>query len=209
MPRASREAVIEAISKAVANGKLWLVAGELSLFAEEVPAGVVTDTAVVKAPPKPIAPTDILESVLPAAWKGNTATARAIGQALEERLSTRLPWITVRNAINSAINARVLVKDNISGAWPCDYGQAEQVILRMPKDTPPPPSGVKTTGVVKLTTGQLQDLDSAVGKLTEAAGAAGIEFEVKVTVGKNRPAKDEEIAKLNALLHEVSQELNL
>ena len=81
---------------------------------------------------------------------------------------------------------------------------------RPPKDAPPPqPTGIRTTGLVKLTAGQIQDLADSVGKLAESAGAAGIEFEVKVTVGKNRAAKDQEIAKLNEELHEINIELNL
>lgn len=70
IPKAPQGVVDEAIVWAVKEGKLWLTIGPTSLFREDVPAGLLTDTTRLRPPPAPVATTDLLPKSLPNAWAG-------------------------------------------------------------------------------------------------------------------------------------------
>lgn len=51
-----------------------------------------------------------------------------------------MPWATVREAIDGAIKTRLLEKTVDSGSWPCAFGGAQNVKLRVPaRDVALPP----------------------------------------------------------------------
>jgi hypothetical protein len=70
IPQVDRSVVFAAISEAVRDGKLWLVSGPASIWAEEIPAGLLTEDAVLLAPPPVISSVEILPDSLPEAWQG-------------------------------------------------------------------------------------------------------------------------------------------
>ncbi len=49
IPKAERNVVAEAISQAVKDGILWLTSGPASIWAEEIPLGLLTDDAVISS----------------------------------------------------------------------------------------------------------------------------------------------------------------
>jgi len=216
LPRASREVLEETIRAAVRNGQLWLTAGPASIFAEDIPAGLLTDEARLQRPPQPLSPKEILPQNLPEAWSGEITTARALLDALAGRLGKPQPWSLVRQAIDGAFTARYLERTRDSGPWPCDVAGAEAVQVRLPVTTPPPPPppppppepGVLTTQA-HLRPNQIQDLADQIGDLTKAAIGLDLAFHLRIELkGASRPA-DEVVAKINQVLQEISKELKL
>ena len=129
VPAAPKEVVDEAVEEAVRSGKLWLLSGPASVWAEEVPVGLLTPVARLLPPPEQIPTGDLLAATLPEAWEGETTTALAIAAALSNRAGENLPWPVVRQALDDAFRAHFLDRTPDSGAWPWPYsgGQNDQV----------------------------------------------------------------------------------
>ncbi len=72
IPKADAAALDSALREAVKAGSLWLTAGPASVLGEDVPAGVLTEDAVVQAPPPPVGVYDLLMERLPEAWEDQT-----------------------------------------------------------------------------------------------------------------------------------------
>src|SRR5205085_4589085 len=108
IPQAGRDVVDAAIQAAVKEKKLWLTSETASFFAEDIPAGVLSDNANLQAPPQPVPVKDILPENLPEAWSGETTTALEISNALSTKVGKMLPWITVREAIDGAFRSRLI-----------------------------------------------------------------------------------------------------
>ena len=70
-----------------------------------IPAGILTDDAILQAPPLPISTLAILHPNLPEAWGGETTTALAISLGLSKQVGKTLPWTIVRDAIDGAFRA--------------------------------------------------------------------------------------------------------
>ena len=211
IPMAERETVEEAVKAAVQEGKLWLTSGPASILAEEIPAGVLTDDACLQAPPQPVPASDVLPDNLPEAWENETTTALALSSTLSHKVGKILPWSTVREAIDGALRARMLQPTPDSGAWPCDYSGAQSVKLRLPSKLPPPPPpppGVRVAEA-ELQTAQVQDLAEVIGDLKQAAAGHELKFHVRIELGGDPPPSDEVIKKLNALLKDISKDIQL
>ena len=105
IPKADSAALDIALREAVKAGTPWLTAGPASVLGEEVPAGVLTEDAVLQGPPPPVGVYDLLVERLPEAWQGQTTTALGLALALSRGGKT-LPSPTVRGA-TMAPSARV------------------------------------------------------------------------------------------------------
>ena len=131
IPKASRDVVNEAIRTVVKGHMLWLLSGRASLLGEDIPDDLLLDDATLQVPPRPIPTADLLPGNLTIAWNGQSeVTALDIADALSAKVGVPLPWLAVRQAIDSAINARYIALAVDSGRWPCDYAHAATVKLR-------------------------------------------------------------------------------
>ncbi len=221
IPKAPRSIVDETITRAVKEGNLWLTDGPTSLYAEDVPAGLLSDEARLQAPPSPIPAKDVLPESLPDAWAGDVATAHAISEALSAKAGRALPWATVRTAIDGAFHGRLLERTVDSGSWPCEFDGTRQVKVRVPElkpiidinkpkdEQPKPPAGVLVASAY-LKPGEVQDLAEVIGDV----GAAAVGYDLKIilrievgAVGKRPP--DDIIAKIDSKLGEVSKDFKL
>jgi len=207
IPHASRETLEQAVASAVRAGDLWLMDGQASFYQEDVPVGMVSDGAILMAPPQPIKPQDILAQNLPEAWsEAGETTAKAIADALDTQTGKRLPWTIVQSAITSAFNARYLERTPESGPWPCDAGGAAAVRIRMPgassvtsavathiaeaplayaplsQMTPTQPGVLVAEAILRPN--ELQELADQIGELTRLATEAGAEltFHIRIEV---------------------------
>ena len=114
------------------KGTLWLTSGPTSVFAEDIPAGILSAEALLHAPPQPVSALEVVEQNLPEAWNNGTTTALAISTALSKKAGKTLPWATVREALNGALRARLIERTLDSGPWPGDYAGAQTVKLQVP-----------------------------------------------------------------------------
>jgi hypothetical protein len=216
IPKAEVAVVDEAVGAAVRDGKLWLTSGPASVLAETVPAGIITDDAILQSPPQPIPATDVLPIALPEAWKDPTPTAQAMGEALSGKAGKILPWATVREAIDGACRARMLERTIDSGPWPCDYGGSHAVKLKVPTGPQPQPLPLPRPtppGVLvaeaELRPNELQDLADQLGDITKAAVGHELKFVLRIELsGKARPP-DATVIAINDKLREVSEDLEL
>jgi hypothetical protein len=108
----------------------------MSFCGEEPAAGAIAKTAVLRAPPAPIALTALTPEELPDGWSGSTAIALSFQTAISAKVARPgviLPWSTVCKAINDALNSRFLeVAAGGPVSWPCEAQSAAAVEFRLP-----------------------------------------------------------------------------
>jgi hypothetical protein len=217
IPKAGKAVIESAIETAVKEGRLWLTSGPASVFAEEIPTGLLNSDAQLQSPPEAISPMAIVPDVLTDAWSNGTATALSISVALSKKAGKPLPWAPVRDAIDGAIRTRILERTENSGAWPSDYSNSKNVRLRRPQDVPPPPQPPPPPppkpGILiaraELRSNQIQDLADQISDITLAAAGLDLKFRIEVELdgsGKNAP---DVVEKLNSILTSIAEDLKL
>ena len=210
IPKAAAEVVDAAILAAVREGKLWLTSGPASLWQEDVPAGVLTGDAVLRAAPAPIGAPQVLPGVLADAWKGETSTAETLAVVLAQKHGTILPWPLVRAAIDGALRARLIELGPDSGPWPCEYAVARSVKLRIPPIAPPPvsASGLKTARA-ELRPNEIQDFADILPDLVRDAVGHGLKISIELQIGGDKAPPQDVVDKINAALAGLSGKLKL
>jgi len=208
IPAASREVIDPAIHAAVKTGILWLrgAGGAASILEEDVPAGILSEEALLQAPPEPIPPTAILPDTLPDAWpdKAGPTSALAIHTAACAAAEAILPWVTVRNAIDGALKTQLLKLGDRSAPWPCDVAGAKDVLLQVPVGVVPVRDWPRVAEAI-LSGYDIQDLADQVPELTKLAGHL-LSYRVRVELAETT---DEVVAKVREILLKVSEELKL
>ncbi|MFW5652804.1 MAG: DUF499 domain-containing protein [Planctomycetota bacterium] len=216
IPKAPEKVVKDAIGGAVESGLVWLVSGPASVLAEEIPTGVLTDAAELRVPLSPIPAPEILQENLPDAWEDGRTTAMAIATALSQQKQHTLPWKTVRDAINAALQARFLELSDDSGEWPCDFAHAQAVILAPASGKPvkpgPAPKAGQLVAQADFDPSELQDLGDAVPTLLElkARYDLPLAFHIRLTVGdgEGQPSP-EAVQVLNEALADVKHDFRI
>ena len=150
---------------------------------------------------------DVLPTRLPAAWKDEETSALAITTALAAVYQKPVPWRMVKEALDGAFNTRYLERTEDSQSWPCDYGGAQYVKVRVPDEAPPPPSPTPPPGAhiagAELSPSQIQDLAEIIGDVIKAAAGHDIRFTLRVEMGNGTPA--EVVEKVSEQLREVDE----
>ncbi len=214
IPKAAREIVAGAIAEAVKQGKLWLLSGQASILAEEIPAGLLTDDARLQSPPAPIPVTDITPATLSEVWSGDSTTALAIAIALSKKAGANLPWATVRDAISGAIRAGLIEPTlDSSATWPCDFAGAQSVKFTRPtsqrqekRDLEFKPGLFVADAEVRPN--EIQDLADRLPELRKAAGDLDLTFHVRVELNGRGATPDRSVTeKLNEILSRISKGL--
>ena len=118
--------------KPLKNGQLWLLNVTSSVLEEEIPTGVLTENARLRRPPADISVFSLAPEQMLAAWHENMSNIKAIADVLSQQKGVPLPWVTIKKAVNAAISARCIEIEPAGGKWPCDYGSASSVLLRVP-----------------------------------------------------------------------------
>jgi len=216
VPRASRAVVEGAVGAAVANGILWLVAGPASLLGEEIPTGVLGDTARFHAPPPPIPVADLLPESLPYAWRDGETTALGIATALSSQAAAPLPWLRVREAIDGALQGRFIALAEGPAPWPAPIAAAGAVHLRLVEETPLPSREPDRPTVcegalaaeAELDPSQIQDLADRMPELLRIAAGLELKLRLRVELEKGAEANAEARAELNQILSSVDEKLS-
>jgi len=220
IPEATPATIDTAIQEAVKKGLLWLVYGSASIYSEEIPAGLISPDAILLPPPTKISTMDVLPDRLPEAWKSGTSTALAITAALSSKHGKPLPWKIIQVALDGAFHAHYLERTIDSKPWPCDYGDAQWIKVRVPQSTAAPTTPLSTSSSyatpmpagkriaeAEMQPNQLQDLAEMMGELLSAAGEYDLKFHLRIEVDEKIPA--EVVEKLNQLLDDVNNKFIL
>jgi len=185
IPQAEGKVIAAAVHAAVKEGTLWLTSGPASIFSEDIPAGMLTNEALLHAPPQSVSALEVVEQNLPEAWSNGTTTALVVSTALAKKVGKTLPWVTIREALNGALRARLLERTLASGPWPCDYVGAQAVQLQLccepqpeyPRiPTPPQPSPGVLVAEADLRLNEIQDLADSIATI----GQAAVGFDLKL-----------------------------
>ncbi|MCC6533588.1 MAG: ATP-binding protein [Burkholderiales bacterium] len=205
IPAATPEVIKVALAAAVKAGRVWLVSPGLSLFAEDVPIGLLGDTSELHAPPPPVGATELLPDRIPAAWSNEETTAHALHVALSVQLGATLPWTLARSALDDAFRVGLLERTIDSSTWPVDLGGAAAIKIRVAKRTADFEArrlGAKI-GSAELDTGEIQDLAELVAEIRQAAAGFHLTFKVTVELGDSAPLPQGVLDDVNALLRKV------
>ncbi len=214
IPKAEKEVVDAAVHLAVRSGKLWLTSGPASILAEDIPSGLLTSDAILQGPPRPISPLEILPENLPAAWSDQRSTGLSVSVALSKKVGKTLPWVTVRESIDSGFRARMIERALDSGPWPCDFSGAQNVRIILakgpppPPPPPPPPLGV-LLAEAELQPNQIQDLAEQIADIKKAAVGLDLKFRIRIELGGVLSPSAEPVVKINQILEEISEKLKL
>lgn len=227
IPTVERSIIEEAVAAAVYEKRLWLISGSTSLYGETVPADVLTDEVTLQAPPQPLQGKDVMPTQLPEAWNGkDETTALAIADALSTLAGKPLPWLIVRDAINTAFTSRWLERSTDSGPWPCDYAGARAVKISERKGSVPakhvgqpapsyePQSSPDTRQLVAesdLNIGQLQEFSDQVSNIQIACTKVGLTptFHLRIELKGDGQVTPEALETINTLLQEVAEQLKI
>ena len=208
VPKAAAAVVDEAIQSAVNNGQLWFSADPVSLLAEDVPPGLLTDAAELLEPPSPLSPLSLLPDQLPEAWREGSINGWSLAAAISQRFGRALPWKTVSAALESAFRSGLLERRQDSGPWPCDYAAARSLLVVVAKDGPrpeQPPAPTEQAAVLRAD--QLQDLVDVLPNLLKAAAGYDLRFRVGIQLG-GKTAPDKSVSEaLDAILERVDSKL--
>ena len=218
IPKGEPSIVEEAIAAAVERGVIWLINGPASIYREAVPVGLLGSSATLSRPPEPVAVTDLMEASIPDAWRDGKVSALAIVTALSAQLGKPLPWTTVRTAIESGIQTRWIELAPDSAAWPCDFGNAQKVIVQA-ANTQPGPRSRQSSDVQKrlgtviaeatLEANGVQDLADQIPEIAMAAVGLQLKFNVQIELSGDNPPDPSVLEAINSLLAEVSEDLKL
>ena len=239
IPSVERSVIDTAVLEAVKNGQLCLISGEACFFAEDIPTGVLAEGVQLQPAPEPLSINDVLPDNLPEAWSSGTTTALAVYEALIQKAGQPLPWLTVRDAIEGAFRARRFELTADSQGWPCNFASASSVKFHLPQPSQPipaeqspfqQPSAKQSTvsdnssstyqtnvsadkprrvAAAYLETHELQDLLEKIAELKSAAAGIELKFKVQIEIGGESQPSDDAIARLNQLLQEISEKLDL
>ena len=218
IPECNSSAVEEAVADAVERGLLWLTNGPASIFRETVPPGVLSSTATLNHPPAPVAVTDLTEAGIPDAWRDGKANVLAIVTALSAQRGKPLPWAVVRSAIDSGINSRWIELAPDSQPWPCDFANAQYVVVQAAtrpgiSDDPTGRYGEKRLGTVTaeatLEANGVQDLADKMPGITMASVGHQLRFNIQIELGGENPPDASVVETINSLLADVSEDLKL
>ena len=208
IPRCSEEVIREAVERAVMRGTVWITNGPASVWRDPIPYGVYDENAVLHPKPELVGAQELVEEVLPGAWKDGKANGIALAQALSQARGTTLPWGLVRESIKAGVESRWLEVAEDSGPVGCGYDDAGNLRLERPtsdgapQPLPPEPVG----GDAMLEGPQIQDLADLIPELLSASAGCELRFHVRVALGEEAPG--EVRATLDEMLAKVSENLN-
>ena len=212
VPACPVEAVEATVATAVERGVLRLVNGPASFQGEPLPAGVLTASAILRAPMPPVEVQRLMPDAVPDAWKANQTTVLALSLALAAKEGHPIPWTVLRRAVDDAIASRWLETIPGKGDWPCELTGAAEVALRPPAEFKPESvsetSGAYTSSAVVEPAG-LQDLVDALPDIVKAAAGVTLEFRLDVTLGDGKDVAPDTVESINQLLEDVNPELRL
>ena len=207
IPKVDYKQVHQAVSKAVANGSLWLVLGNDSVY-QTPPSPIQLDPdAVLFRPPQPLSAIDFLPSALPTAWSDEAepkTKVETLYAAIKASRGKPWPEKLFLDGLNAAIGQGFIHR--MSGLGPISSLVHDgKVGVHIKKETLPPPppapiSGRKITNTVILNAAEVQSLGEEISHLTKALAGCDPQVEVRISI---RSKPDKELSKVAEILEKI------
>jgi len=209
IPRVDYKLVHQAVSKAIANGTLWLVLGNDSVF-QTPPSPIQLDAeAVLFHPPQPLAAIDFLPNSLPGAWSDEPepkTSVETLSAAIKTNRGKPWPEKLFLDGLNSAIGQGFVHRVSGTGAIGSLLHDGKvKIEIRKEAPTPPPPPptpGRIMTKTVILTPAEVQTLGEEIAQLTKTLAGCDPQVEARISI-KSKPGKD--LSKANEILDKIKQ----
>ena len=207
IPRCSDEVVREAVERAVMRGTVCIANGPASVWRDPIPYGVYDENAILRPAPELVGAQELMEEVLPGAWKAGKVNGIALAQALSQARGVTLPWGLVRESIRAGVESRWLEVAEDSGPVNCGYEDAGSLRLVRPATggAPPPLPPEPAGDTAALEGSQVQDLADLVPDLLAASAGNELRFHVRVALEGEAPS--EVRAALDTMLAKVAEDL--
>ncbi len=197
VPKAAPGTVETAVKTAVEEGNLWLISGQVSLYREEVPAGILTADSQLRGAPEPIRAVDLLPAVLEKAWEGGKANAAGLHRQLSAQRGLPLPWTLVDDAVNMAMTAGFLTQSSPRDTWPCGPGQAQHAHFQV-TDTGATKQGgaqvreTRYTHRAPVDSSQIQDIGDHIADLIKIQQEHNLDLNLyfELNAGTKEPDQD-------------------
>ncbi|OLS15779.1 MAG: hypothetical protein RBG13Loki_0616 [Promethearchaeota archaeon CR_4] len=223
VPHAEEATIKSAVAQAVRSGDLWLINGPISVLNEDFSLDILTEEAHLRSPPEQIHIDDILPPRLPQAWRGESATALTIYDALSKEKGILLPWSLIREALDKAISSGRIELALESLPLPKDFALAGKVLLRLPRASPekqPPEKPIKPfkpapprrneyIAESSITQDEIQDLVEIIPEIMRAAVGLDLKFKIRIDLTGTPPSLGEAVVKINAILAKINKDLKL
>ncbi len=221
VPRATAEVVLASISAAIEQGIIWYHAGDVSLWHESVPDGVVRSDGRILAPPAAIDPQELSAARLPSAWDLDRTTPERLIEALRARDNVPYPWPSIRNAISAAIQLNLMRVAPDSTPW--NGSAAEMAGVRLIRAAPvatqpgllggiPAVTGSGLmTAEATLSIDELQDLSDVISGLNSVAVSleGHLSITVRLTVASTtRSSAPDDLGKISNALGSLSRKIS-
>ncbi len=209
IPKVDYKLVHQAVSKAVADGDLWLVFGNDSVSGE-TPTPIQLDAeAMLYRTPESLSAIEFLPSALPDAWSENEepeTTVSALYAGIKEERGKPWPQKIFLDGLNSALGQGYMSR--LSGSGPISsLAHDGDITLIIKDDTMPPPppmpEGRKSTPPVILGVAEVQSLGEEIGQLTKALAGCDPQVEVSLSI-KAKPETD--LKKASEILERIKKE---
>jgi hypothetical protein len=207
IPKVDYKQVHQVVSKAVANGSLWLVFGNDSVY-QTIPSPIQLDPeAVMYRPPQPLSAIDFLPPAVGAAWSDEAepkSTVETLYAAIKTTRGKPWPEKLFLDALNSALGQGFIHR--ISGAGSIgSLIHDGKVKVHIKKEAPPPPPptpipGRRTTNSVILSAAEVQTLAEEISQVTKALAGCDPQVEVRISI---RPKAEKDLSKASEILEKI------
>jgi len=220
VPKATSQVVLTSVATAIEQGLVWYRDGDISLWQESVPDGVLRSDGRLFAGPSAIDPQQLTVKQLPDAWDLDRTTPARLVEQLKKRDNIPYPWPLMRHAIDAAIQVNLIRVAPESQSWTGSISNANNVVFTpvatpviqqgllggMPAVTASAPLSADGT----LTIDEVQDLSDVISALNSVAASleGNLSIAVRLTVNsKTRSYSKADAAKLDEALGSLRRKL--
>jgi len=210
IPKVDYAIVKKAVSKAIQDGKLWLIYGNESVFGEAPSAIQLDADALLFRPPSPLAAIDLLPAALPDAWSKEAepkTSVAALYADLKARRGRPWPPKMFLDSLNAALGQGFIHR--VSGSGPITSIQNDggiELTIRTEAPKPPEPqptptpAGRRGSSLAVLSINEIQDLADQIHALAKPLAGMDPQIEVRITV-KSKP--DSDFGLVNSILDKI------
>lgn len=205
VPQSDASAVHRAVARAVQDRRVWLVAGEESVFGEEPSVHQLHAVAELRRPPERLAPVDLLPANLSGAWKGNATTVNELYDAVKSARGVPWPKPLFLEALNAGLAQGFYNRpDTPALLTDFDSARGEAIVIENKAPKPVPPSPGKTgssfegfeSSEAELQIHELQDLEEHIDKLNSLLSGCDMRVVVKIRAKSGAKDKSKEVSEL-------------
>jgi hypothetical protein len=209
IPVVDYRVVQQAVTAAVANGTLWLVYGNDSVFKEKPTAIQLDPAAVLYRSPQPLAGIDFLPPRLPEAWTKEAEPKTSVEKLYAEiKAKFGKPWPETLfvEGLNAALAQGFIARISGKGLLTSlthDGACGFVIKAEAPPPPPPPSQDRRMTNMAKLSVQEVQSLAEEMPDLSKALVGCDLVVEARISI---KPKPDADLSNAEEILARIKKE---